>query len=321
MRKKKTSIYLAIILALIMGAFPLTALASTANLIGQANGTEVTHPSVGINKWVGTFYVTLDGNPTQYEVYCINFYVPVCTGPGFNQASDISQPEVVWILNNYYPNTNEPAILTTAAEKAAAVQLAIWYFTDGIDITTPYAGESPSNVLNAARDIIAIAGGKAATVPATPTTISMTPPQDIGGGQRQVTATVKDQNGNTMAGVDVQFTITGANSATGTVTTDTNGVATFTYNAPNSGADTATAVVNYTIPVGLRWERIGCQGLIMGESTTGQITESIGTPTAITLSSLSASSGRIAWPLGIMALVVMGVVLTGGLLRGTSWKR
>jgi hypothetical protein len=56
-----------------------------------------------------------------------------------------------------------------------------------------------------------------------------------------VTATAKDGSGAPAAGVIVRFTISGANTASGTGTTNNNGVATFQYTPSKTGRDTATA--------------------------------------------------------------------------------
>ena len=43
---------------------------------------------------------------------------------------------VARLLNDYYPNTDEPAGLTDLNQKAAAVQAAIWFFSDGYVLST-----------------------------------------------------------------------------------------------------------------------------------------------------------------------------------------
>ena len=43
---------------------------------------------------------------------------------------------VARLLNEYYPNTDEPAALTDLNQKAAAVQAAIWFFTDRYVLNT-----------------------------------------------------------------------------------------------------------------------------------------------------------------------------------------
>ncbi|MCS6804774.1 MAG: Ig-like domain-containing protein, partial [Blastocatellia bacterium] len=60
------------------------------------------------------------------------------------------------------------------------------------------------------------------------------------GTSHAVTVTVT-QNGAPQAGVAVSFTVSGANTASGTGTTDTNGQATFSYTGSNTGLDTITA--------------------------------------------------------------------------------
>jgi hypothetical protein len=56
-----------------------------------------------------------------------------------------------------------------------------------------------------------------------------------------VTATARDGSGNPMTGVIVRFSVTGANSASGSDTTDPNGVAEFCYTGTNAGLDTIEA--------------------------------------------------------------------------------
>ncbi|MCS6804773.1 MAG: Ig-like domain-containing protein [Blastocatellia bacterium] len=60
------------------------------------------------------------------------------------------------------------------------------------------------------------------------------------GTSHAVTVTVT-QNGAPQPGVAVSFTVSGANTASGTGTTDTNGQATFSYTGSNTGLDTITA--------------------------------------------------------------------------------
>ena len=43
---------------------------------------------------------------------------------------------VAQVLDNYYPKTNEPAALTDLNQKAAAVQAAIWFFSDRYVLNT-----------------------------------------------------------------------------------------------------------------------------------------------------------------------------------------
>jgi len=58
-----------------------------------------------------------------------------------------------------------------------------------------------------------------------------------------VNATVTDSGGNRVPSVRVDFTVSGANSTTGSVNADDNGVARFCYTGTNLGGDTITAAV------------------------------------------------------------------------------
>jgi hypothetical protein len=76
-----------------------------------------------------------------------------------------------------------------------------------------------------------------------PATLVLTPatdtnPEDT---SHTVTAQVKSADGNPVAGVTVRFSVTGANSASGTGLTDASGNATFSYTGANPGTDTITA--------------------------------------------------------------------------------
>ncbi|MGA9129688.1 MAG: chitobiase/beta-hexosaminidase C-terminal domain-containing protein, partial [Terracidiphilus sp.] len=71
------------------------------------------------------------------------------------------------------------------------------------------------------------------------------PPYMIGSSQGFI-ATIEDQYGTPKPGIVVTFTVTGSNANTGSVITDSNGIASFAYIGANSGNDTiqAAATVN-----------------------------------------------------------------------------
>lgn len=73
--------------------------------------------------------------------------------------------------------------------------------------------------------------------------MTLTPATGSGsvGGQHTVTATVTDSEGDPDQGGTVEFTVNGANSATGSDTTDASGQATFSYTGAAAGDDTISA--------------------------------------------------------------------------------
>ncbi len=125
--------------------------------------------------------ITADPIPPGPEVllYCIDLTTP--TSPGvryalgqWNSANVPNVGYVAQILNSYYPNTNEPASLSSANDKAAAVQAAIWFFSDKY-VLGQY---EPRRVDVAAivQHVIDIGP----VVNPNPPTISITPPTDDG---------------------------------------------------------------------------------------------------------------------------------------------
>jgi RHS repeat-associated protein/uncharacterized repeat protein (TIGR01451 family) len=81
---------------------------------------------------------------------------------------------------------------------------------------------------------------------------------NVTGASQRMTATVQGPRGTPASGVTVQFTVTGANSASGSAVTDSTGTAIFSYVGANSGTDTVvassggvasnTATVNWIVP-------------------------------------------------------------------------
>jgi RHS repeat-associated protein/uncharacterized repeat protein (TIGR01451 family) len=82
---------------------------------------------------------------------------------------------------------------------------------------------------------------------------------NVTGTTQTLTATLKDSNGVAIPNAAVQFTVSGANSLTGTATTNASGAALFTYSGTHSGNDTVqaasgaavsnTATVSWVTPV------------------------------------------------------------------------
>ncbi len=77
----------------------------------------------------------------------------------------------------------------------------------------------------------------------TPASLVLTPKTAVNqvGTTHTVTATVRDKFGNPVPGATVDFTVSGANTASGTATTDANGQARFSYKGTNTGFDAITA--------------------------------------------------------------------------------
>ena len=77
----------------------------------------------------------------ELSLYCIDISTGTNVGYGYGlgtwDAGNV--PNVGYVarlLNRYYPHTEEPASLTNLNQRAAAVQAAIWFFTDRYVIST-----------------------------------------------------------------------------------------------------------------------------------------------------------------------------------------
>lgn len=92
------------------------------------------------------------GGTTTAQMYCIDIRTPTSIGYGYENGTwdESNVPNIGYvnrILNTYYPNTNLPAGLNEN-RKAAAVQAAIWFFTDG------YVVNPTNNLYSAVASIV-----------------------------------------------------------------------------------------------------------------------------------------------------------------------
>jgi CSLREA domain-containing protein len=81
-------------------------------------------------------------------------------------------------------------------------------------------------------------------VPSPSLTLSPPTATNDTGEEHCVTATARDGSGIAIVGVTVRFSVSGVNSASGSDTTDANGVAEFCYTGTNAGLDTIEAYVD-----------------------------------------------------------------------------
>ncbi len=197
--------------------------------------------------YTGTFKGTVDNNPSKF--YCIDIQHHLTWNEEYEDNGPTS-PEITYILNNYFPFNHRSDELSNQGEEAAAVQIAIWHFTDGVDASTA----DNSHVRQRALEIIADASANSGNVQI-PNTLAITPAtQSIQSGtDADFTVTVTDLQGDPVANVVVNLTSTSGTLSASSVTTDANGEATFSLSQGNSDNATVTATANATIPHGTKY--------------------------------------------------------------------
>ncbi len=110
-----------------------------------ADGYPAGNPSTGFTPkdegFAGIIRAHPPGGGAELSLYCIDIYTLTYGGIGYVlgtwNASNVPNVDyVARLLNEYYPNTGEPASLSDLNQKAAAVQAAIWFFTDRYVLST-----------------------------------------------------------------------------------------------------------------------------------------------------------------------------------------
>ena len=114
------------------------------------------------------------------------------------------------------------------------------------------------------------------------------------GATHTVTATVKDSSGNPVPDLELTFTVTGANSASGKATTDDNGVATYSYTGVNAGEDkiVASSLNATTNEATAIWEQPDNQP---PEAEDQSVTTDEDTPKEVTLGATDADGDNLTY--------------------------
>jgi hypothetical protein len=238
--------------------------------VGTFHGQHVYIPSLPKDTWAGTIkmrYWVDEAGYSEFKAYCTQLHVTWGKNQCHQPYEDSNlPPEVIYILIHYGTPAN--------AQEAAAIQLAIWSFTDSVDISE-HVDENPTITFDRAREIRLAALNQAPEVPKVPASLTLEPSEDTIkplGASHTVTVTVKDQGGIPLAGIDVEFQVVGPNNyplndPPAIKTTDGDGQFTYEYTGTGTQGirDMIQARLVYTAPVGLEWVKEGKQHLIMGE--------------------------------------------------------
>src|SRR5689334_11043747 len=231
-RRVVTAAVLALaVLTSVFRAVPASAAEATLTSLGVGLYDTVTGTTGGpieLAEFAGSFQISIDGG-TSSEAYCVDIHNPLTFGDSEPQVPPDYPCEVVSILTHAYPNAGTIGTpLADVTREAAAVQSAIWYFTDGFVIT------GPSDVQARTAEIIAVATNQCGEVPPVPQDLTLSPADATnylpGEETHTVTATLRDTNGQLVANYPIVVTIAGAaGPQTFQGTTDTQGAFAVTY--------------------------------------------------------------------------------------------
>lgn len=232
---------------------------SSAKVFGSDEGTNgiyLTDPYTNNQRkiWAGTFNGELDGENVKF--YCIDLAHPLATWSSENphEYTDegYTQNEITYILYNYYPYKSLPySGSLSEEEEAAAVQLAIWHFADGVDATTV----SKHDIKNRALDIIADANSNASSISFANTLDIVPLTQNLVYGETgSFEIYTKDNFGNPASGIEVFLSASSGNLSASSVITNANGYAgPVSLTQGNNDYSQVTATAEVTIPLGTRY--------------------------------------------------------------------
>lgn len=232
---------------------------SSAKVFGTDEGTNgiyLTDPYTNNQRkvWAGTFNGELDGENVKF--YCIDLAHPLAMWSSGDQHEytdeGYTQNEITYILYNYYPYKSLPySGSLSEEEEAAAVQIAIWHFADGLDATTV----SKHDIKNRALDIIADANSNASSISYANTLDIVPLTQNLVYGETgSFEIYTKDNFGNPASGIEVFLSASSGNLSSSSVITDANGYAgPVSLTQGNDDYSQVTATAEVTVPLGTRY--------------------------------------------------------------------
>jgi hypothetical protein len=227
--------------------------ASTATVTSLDHGATITVPGVFPNgQWAGDLNGTID-TPVTHAVkfYCIDTKHEINV-PSPPYTSDVSTgPEITYILNNYYPAATGSGQLTSLDYEAAAIQLAIWSFSDNMSLT----GVTPADIGDRANAIAKAAASATLTSSPIVTTLKIVSASQTNPSGTAGTFTVEafDASNARMKGVVITLSTTSGSTLSATSVTTTSATetsVTLTQHPQTTLAATVTATTARAIPGG-----------------------------------------------------------------------
>jgi TQXA domain-containing protein len=254
---------------------------SVMALTSLAEGQNVTFTSPYTNNpqsvFAGAINASVDANVTK--VYCIDLKDGVSVPSSNFNDSGYTAPEVAWILTNYFPYKAYPyaGSLGTVNKEAAAIQVAIWHFTDNLDYNTVTNVE----IRDRAKDIVDAAVANAGTFqPYSPMTIVPISLLNDCSIKDTIKVKVVNELGVGVVGKTLNVTVSAGGSVSPAVVVTGAGGFTPPIVVTKGGANTTVTVTGSLIlPPGVRFINIGAplttQVMGNGQLVQGCVTRKI----------------------------------------------
>jgi LPXTG-motif cell wall-anchored protein len=291
-------------LGLIMSGMAQAQTMLTGTFVGKVIGREVAfqHDGKAHNDWAGVLKLKLDDGP-EVPVFCIQIQVRVRAGDRYRADGPVlalpNGCQIRYLLDKY------PASTANTVDEAAARQMAIWVFSDGVD---------PTMIQDAAirdRTIALVNEAKLGSCPTRrtePAQITLAPPTTTAAPRQTIAYSVQASAED--AGQTVTVSVTGpalltdasgaGSSQQQPVTLDAQGRANFWVTGTGAGETVVRVDLPYQLGAGTVFSHLDdgppTQRLVLAEgrsltaSATAQVSWSASTTASPTATSASAST-------------------------------
>jgi hypothetical protein len=251
----------------------------TGTFKGRVIGRQVTftNPTRGtVTDWAGVLNLQLDqltpgdGKGPLVPVFCIEVDILVRGGDRYRSDGSVTTLhggcQIRYLLDKY------PASTAITADEAAARQLAIWHFSDDVDLATVQNTSIQARAIALANEATAaVALNGCPGMQATATSLTLNPPTATVVTGQPASYTVQVTPANAAQSIDIQIngTATFLNGQQQITLPLNQGLATFSVINAVAGTSTVTAILPYQLDAGTVFSPIDAsqmtQRLVMAE--------------------------------------------------------
>ena len=236
----------------VMGALDYTSIVQISSSNAEGTGVDFLNPYTNLRDtfFAGLLKGTLNSVSTKF--YCIDINTRLARNEDYWDEGN-TPSEITYILNNYFPfKTSYSGMLSNLNKEAAAIQFAIWHFSDNVDLNEI---SGSNDIENRAIAIVADANANHANVVPLQSLLILPSFQSLAQGTNaSFDIYALDLNGNPISGLAVNISSTIGSLSTATGTTNASGhVGPITLTYSGTGTATIKVKANVAIPQGTRY--------------------------------------------------------------------